>query len=445
MAPFLWQIPAIHRDVGREAGRVRGLSQAEHIVGLGARSDHIATVPQLDAQRLRLTDDEVVLLAQVGRVATIEEVLARSGYSEPQTIALLLSLRAKGAITPARVPKAATLPPPAVLSAAASEEVDLDPQRKAEILALEARLEDEDHFALLGVPRGAEPAEAKRAFYELSKRLHPDRFYGRSIGSFRARIERVYRRLSEAHGTLTDPAKRQAFLAAHPHLARPAATPAPYGGAEGSNTPPPAGGGRATPAPRTAVEEERDAERRARLARHPYLMRAAKLRDVVAQARAHAEKGEYEAALAELSRLQQADPANREVAALLAEVRKRFEGTRAVRELERGKAALREGDSAAALAAFRLAASLDTHSWEAAFLAAEHLRRQGGDVKEVRLLAQRAAELAPRKPDPRVLLGLVLLETGAKKTAKAHFEAALELDPEHAEARAQLKKLRWVF
>lgn len=416
------------------------VSQGEHIVGLGARSDHIATVPQVDAARLRLTPDEVVLLAQVGRVATVAEVIERSTFPEPKTIALLLSLRAKGAIAPARVQKPER-PAVVVSSAAAVEEVDLDPARRQEILALEARQDGEDLFALLGVPRGAEPAEVKRAFYELSKRLHPDRFYGRDLGSFRARIERAYRRLSEAHSTLTDPQKRAAYLSAHPHLVQPA--PGPRGTpAPSSGTPVPDG---ATPAPRGQLDPEREAERRARLARHPYLMRTARVRELMDQTRGLAEKGDFEQAFAELNRLQQLDPKNRELAAFAADLRRRHEETRAERELERGKAALQEGDTAAALAAFRLAAGLDVTNAEAAYLAAELLHRQGEDTTEVRSLAQRAVELGPRKTAPRFLLGLVLLESGAKKTAKAHFEAVLELDPDHEAARAQLRKLRWVF
>ena len=69
----------------------------------------------------------------------------------------------------------------------------------------------------------------------------------------------------------------------------------------------------------------------------------------------------------------------------------------------------------------------------------------GLDPKEVRVLALRAVELDPRRAAYHVLAAQVHLESGSKKLAKKHLEDALALEPEHAEARAQLKKLRWPF
>ncbi|MCI0571151.1 MAG: DnaJ domain-containing protein [Myxococcaceae bacterium] len=410
------------------------MSQGEHIVGLGARPDHIATTPQADATRLGLTPDEVVVLAQVGKVCTIAEVLQRSPFAEPQTLALLLSLRAKGAIAPARVQRPEHV---GAASAALQEEVELDPERKQEILALEARAETVDHFSLLGVSAGASPAEVKRAFYALSQRFHPDRFYGRSLGSFRARVERLFLRLSEAHATLTDPERRQAYLKAHPELAAP---PAP-----GPLTPPPREGGHPTPAPRSEVDEERDAERRSRLTRHPYLMRAARVREGLAHARGLVEQGDMERAVGELHRLAQLDPKNAEVSQLLSVARRWNEQARVSQELKRGLDAASRGDLSTAATALRQATSLDPQNAEAAYHAAEVLRRQGSDPVEVRALAQRAVELAPREPEYRFLLGLCLLDTGAKKSARLHFAGVLELEPGHAGAKAQLRKLWWVI
>jgi tetratricopeptide (TPR) repeat protein len=312
--------------------------------------------------------------------------------------------------------------------------VDLEPERRADILALEARLETEDLFALLGVPPGAEPAAVKAAFYELSRRYHPDRFFGRNLGSFRPRLERIFRRLNEAHATLTEPEKRRAWLVAHPQLAR---TPTPV---------------RPTPSPEERLEaawavldEGRDAERRARLARHPYLLRTGRMRDALVRGRELLARGEYETAVNELGRAQQLEPGNREVAGLLGEARRRAEQQRAERELARGRQALAQGDAAGALAAFRLAATQAPQNAEAAWQVARLLQEQGGDAREVRTWAQRAVDLAPRNAAYRYLLGVLLLEAGAKKVAKTHFESVLELEPGHPGAREKLKGLRWVF
>ena len=54
-------------------------------------------------------------------------------------------------------------------------------------------------------------------------------------------------------------------------------------------------------------------------------------------------------------------------------------------------------------------------------------------------------DLAPHRARAHALLAQVLLDAGAKKLAKRHFEEALKLEPDHADAKAQLKKLRWTF
>jgi cytochrome c-type biogenesis protein CcmH/NrfG len=66
-------------------------------------------------------------------------------------------------------------------------------------------------------------------------------------------------------------------------------------------------------------------------------------------------------------------------------------------------------------------------------------------VGEVKVLAQRAVDAQPKRVEYQLMLGRVLLEGGAKKLAKRVFEEVVKLDPENAEAKAALKKLRWTF
>lgn len=112
-----------------------------------------------------------------------------------------------------------------ILGVPMSEEVALDPALVAQVQELDARLGTADLFTLLGVPLGAEPHVVKAAFFALSKRLHPDRYFRKELGPLRPQLERVFKALSTAHQTLTRPEKREAYLAANPGL-RPA-PPAP--------------------------------------------------------------------------------------------------------------------------------------------------------------------------------------------------------------------------
>lgn len=438
------------------------------IVGLGARTDHIATVPQLDAARLQLTPEEGAVLSLVGRVERIDQVLARSSLGEARTIAVLLALRAKGAIVPARVvPRAQPAP---TVDAAMLEEVDLEPERKKEIIELERSLDALDHFAVLGLKPGAPAADVKQAYYNASRRFHPDRYFGKNLGSFRARMERIFRRLTDAHNVLTQPDKREAYLKAHPALglAAAAATPPPVAPPPPEPPPPltpepppvhvytpPTPPPRpvappSTPAPapapvNDAEAEARRAERQARLARHPYLARTGKLSELVARGKAAVARGDWERAYQDFHQVQVLDPKNREVATLLVDARRRHDAQRAAVELARGRELEQGLDVTGAYAAYRLASSLDDQSAEAAFRAARLGYQLGQDVGEVKTLAQRAVDQQPGRVEHHVLLGKVLMDAGSKKLAKRAFEEATKLDPDHAEAKAALKKLRWTF
>jgi len=313
------------------------------------------------------------------------------------------------------------------------ELVDLDPERQRQIIELEQAQEGQDHFALLGVERGASAEVVKQAFLDFSKRYHPDRFGGINLGSFRARIERIYRRVSEAHSVLSNPERREAYLKAHPQLRSPAPPSVTLEAALEFDEEPLRG------------DEERRPERQARLARHPYLARTHKLTDLLVRGKAAIARGDFEQAYADLNQVVNLDPKNREAASLLAEVRKKHDEQRAKAELQRGIDLEKQQDLQKALESYRKAATMDPHNADAAFRAARVGRALGMDWNEVRIHAQRAVDLAPTGVAQRILLAQVLMENKAGNLAKRHLQEALKLDPKNAEASALLRKSRWPF
>lgn len=322
------------------------------------------------------------------------------------------------------------------------ELVDLDPALQQELIELERKQEGQDAFTLLGLRPGASVDEVKQAFIALSLRYHPDNFTGRNLGTFRARIERIFRRLLEAHSTLSQPERRAAYLKAHPQLTGaappPAARPAP---APAAPAPSPA----LFEEPSSPADPERQAERQARLSRHPYLARTHRLTELMTRSKAAMARGEYEQASSDLNQVVNLDPKNREAAALLAEVRKKYDAQRSQRELQHGLELEKQHELAKALEAYRKACTLDAQNAEAAFRAARVARALGSEWNEQRLYAQRAVDLAPDKVPQRILLAQVLLEGKAGNLAKRHLEEALKLDPKNAEASALLRKSRWPF
>ncbi|MCH2172323.1 DnaJ domain-containing protein [Myxococcota bacterium] len=97
-----------------------------------------------------------------------------------------------------------------VASGAHTAKPEVDPdleisiERQREILEMENRL-DASYWELLGVSADADAKAVKRAYFALSKKYHPDRYFGREIGEFEARLTRIFRKLVEASELLLDP------------------------------------------------------------------------------------------------------------------------------------------------------------------------------------------------------------------------------------------------
>ena len=85
-----------------------------------------------------------------------------------------------------------------------AEEVDLLPWEKRRFLAVLRALDHGEYLELLGLAPGVSTRELKRAYFELSKQLHPDRYYGKRLGSFAPVLDRVFAALSQFVKTLAD-------------------------------------------------------------------------------------------------------------------------------------------------------------------------------------------------------------------------------------------------
>jgi curved DNA-binding protein CbpA len=83
------------------------------------------------------------------------------------------------------------------------EEVDLDLPKKRRILDLYYRLEALSHYELLGLDAGVDRKAVKAAYYEVVGVFHPDRYFGKSLGSFKPKLEKVFARLTLAHDVLS--------------------------------------------------------------------------------------------------------------------------------------------------------------------------------------------------------------------------------------------------
>jgi tetratricopeptide (TPR) repeat protein len=304
--------------------------------------------------------------------------------------------------------------------AALAEDVDLDLGRRKEILHADAVAASGTLWQALGLPWNAPVTAVRAAYLEAAKVFHPDRFAGKRLGSYRGRLERIFRRATEARDVLADETRRAAY-------ARTTAPATEFTKMEA----------------RKLEEERRSVERRARLARqNPLVARAARVGELVGRGRAALERGDFLQAANDLQLAQSIDPNNPELSALAAEAKRRSAAQRAGEHFDKATAAEVLGTLPAALTEYRAALEADPRNARAA-AAGARVAVKLGDLAAARDLAQAGVRAGPGMGIAHEALGLVLEAQGEKKEARRALEKALELDPRLELAKERLKKLRW--
>jgi curved DNA-binding protein CbpA len=87
---------------------------------------------------------------------------------------------------------------------------DVESVRKQ--LELKAKMvEQENLFQVLEIPTTATRDEVKNAYFVAAKRYHPDRLVSMGLEALRSDVEKIFRRVSEAYGTLYDDARREEY------------------------------------------------------------------------------------------------------------------------------------------------------------------------------------------------------------------------------------------
>jgi len=300
-----------------------------------------------------------------------------------------------------------------------AEAPGLDLARRKAILFAEANLDRWTHWEVLGLPWNAPAAAARDAYLERVKVFHPDRYPGQELGSYRGRLERIFRRLTDARDTLVDEARRIAY-------ARETAPALERAKAEA----------------RRIEDERRSEERRARLARqNPLLARAGRVADLVKRGKESLAAGRFQAAANDFLLVASIDPGNREAAALAEEARKRATAGKVAELVEKARASATMGRPGQAVGHYREALELDPANWR---VAADGARAavEAGELGAARELGQVAVKLAPRSGAAHEALGLALEGSGQKAEARRALERAVELDPRLETARERLKKLK---
>lgn len=88
---------------------------------------------------------------------------------------------------------------------------DLTQEERGAIDDLSSRVESGDYYAILGVADDCSAGELKKAYYDLSRRFHPDRFYRREVDDLRDQLESVFTGINISFEILSDDVQRRRF------------------------------------------------------------------------------------------------------------------------------------------------------------------------------------------------------------------------------------------
>jgi curved DNA-binding protein CbpA/predicted transcriptional regulator len=351
--------------------------------------------------------------------------------------------------------KAASTPAPRRVSTPAPDPAacELPEADRAHIKETSARLDALDHYAALGVERDADAKALRRAFHKLAAQYHPDRFFGKRLGSFRGTVDRIFMRLTLAYDTLSKKDTRDAYDATLPPLAPPpkrAAThkpPAPktptrksmraVRAASAPEAPPPV----SQPLPRSGVSSSESrpdpllrayAEKKRRSVQDhvEVFVRAAKEAidrdDLVAAANSY-----------RLAVQCSDDPALRaalDAVDTKARARVRDKSLGAARAAEQGA---RWGEAAAQ---YTRAYGVHPEAWVAE-RAANALRLEGTDLRKAAQLAEQAVLAEPQNVAYRVTLGEVYFDAGLAARAAGESARAIALAPNDLRANVLAKRV----
>ncbi len=137
--------------------------------------------------------------------------------------------------------------------AAVEEPCELDDATVAMLRTFEAQIDGADHFVVLGIERSAERKAVKSAYYALAAKFHPDRYFKKKLGKMRATIEKIFRRVTDAHDVLTDGARREVYERTLPPVTGPVSkVPVTMPSARPSKGPPSARPSKAPPSVRSS-------------------------------------------------------------------------------------------------------------------------------------------------------------------------------------------------
>ena len=330
--------------------------------------------------------------------------------------------------------------------AALDDELDLDLDVQRRILEYEASL-DRPYHVLLGVEPGAEPKVVKRAYFKLSKEFHPDRYFRKEIGNYGERLERIFKKILEAHEILSDPELCQ--VENQPAASETAAPEAAPGATDAASVPPSpeaasagAGATQAPKKPRALTKLERLKQRMPFKINHAAIAaRRAQADEIFRAAQTSQQAGRLHEAEASIRIAISFDPARAEFKEALGSLRIAAAGERASKLLAKPSDRMSDSELYEALRLLEDVLPYRPHDPELNERAAR-VSLQLGKLDDAAEYVETLLERSPESAAAHTLDGRIHKERGELDRAVAAFERALKYDEDDLEARRALAAVR---
>lgn len=191
-------------------------------------------LPGADLRSLPISPADAFVVSRIDGSTSIDELAEETGKSVDELTLLLERLAGLGALVleeaprpverrlspvPTARPSGAFRLGPIVETSAGSEaqhpaaalydpseldeDVDIDVERRRRILDLYYKLDQLDHYQVFAVPQNADKKAIKAAYFEVVNVFHPDRYFGKKVGTFKAKLEKVFSRLTQSYDVLS--------------------------------------------------------------------------------------------------------------------------------------------------------------------------------------------------------------------------------------------------
>jgi curved DNA-binding protein CbpA len=477
------------------------MARSESTVGADGYEGTLTLVSGVNLRELPIGPSEAFVLSRIDGLSSQSEIAAASGLTLEELKRIVARLVAVGAaefrdhrslVAPssAATHRSGAQSIPLALQHQSQEVVELSLAQQERLLNLDQRRSALDHYELLGVSPAADTKAIRAAYYELVHVYHPDRYFGKQLGSYAGPLLRVFGAFTEAYEVLRRQDSRAEYdrylsartrtrefdryfqvPSADPAAEAPPAEPSPPAApSQSASVAPPGNASLRRPSQAPVSDAETRRRALARKLGHSSLppgssssstLRATnfssstpppsstqhaaeelKRRYEERLAQARAEQGTHYLTLAKEAEARNdlvaaanalrvacsLEPGSLELAGDLAELERRAAAGLWESYLERAKYAAVEGNLAEAAESYERAA-LGQPSASLCERAAFYTLESGGDLKRASKLAKQAVGLAPNSAKCRLTLAQIYAAANLRESALSELERARALEP----------------